>query len=71
MEEFTELGEAVLWKAVCSSLPQEEVERRVGGIFCGTSGGWKLSDKPFNDETPNPCPCSEAPETHKHYLFSC
>ena len=71
MGEFTVLGEQLLFMGVCSSLPLEEVKRKAGAILCGTTGGWQFSEKSFSKKTPNPNPCPDSPETHKHYLFEC
>lgn len=38
----------------------------------GTSSRWKISKDPtFNSGDPNPCPCNQKPNTHKHYLLEC
>jgi len=56
---------------VCSSLPIEEVTRRLNQEHpTGLSHSWELSDE-YPDGSPNPSPCNENPKTHKHYLFEC
>jgi hypothetical protein len=37
----------------------------------GTSGEWKVHDKPFRSGEPNPCRCSDKPNTHQHWLMVC
>jgi hypothetical protein len=61
--------EDLLFAVVCSSLPQEEVERRMKDRPCGTTNGWMLSEP--KEGVANPSPCKEHPRTHKHYLFEC
>ena len=69
-DDFTVYGEGLLYASVCSSLPPEEVKRRMGTRPSGTRGGWQLSEnKTFRGGQPNPCPCDDHPQTHKHYLF--
>lgn len=38
----------------------------------GIGSRWKVSDAiAFDSGEPNPCPCNDKPETHKHYLLVC
>jgi len=37
----------------------------------GTAHGWKIAEEPFKSGEPNPSPCNDKPETHKHYLLDC
>ena len=67
-QEFC-VKEDLLFAVVCSSLPQEEVERRMKDRPCGTTNGWLLAKS--KKSGPNPSPCIEYPETNKHYLFEC
>lgn len=59
--------------SVCSSLSVEETTRRLNWEYpTGISSRWQLSkDATFRTGQPNPCPCNEHPDTHKHYLFNC
>lgn len=71
-DEFVIYSEGIVCASVCSSLPIEEVKARMAAHFTGTSSQWTLSEDPtFKGGEPNPCPCNEHPETHKHYLFNC
>ena len=70
-EDFVVYGEGLIYASVCSSLAQDEVVARMHRRLCGTHAGWGLSDKAFKTGEPNPCPCDNQPETHKHYLFEC
>lgn len=36
----------------------------------GLDHGWVVSDEPFRNGIPNPCPC-ELDENRVHYLFTC
>ena len=70
--DFLIYAEGLVSASVCSSLPQEEVEKRMAAQMCGTASGWVLSKAPtFRQGQPNPCPCERNPATHKHYLFEC
>ena len=38
----------------------------------GIRSRWKVSKQiAFDSGQPNPCPCDQKPETHKHYLMEC
>lgn len=68
--EIYNLG--IVCASVCSSLPVEEVKRRMASEPTGISSKWTLSeDKTFSGGQSNPCPCNDNPDTHKHYLFNC
>lgn len=69
-DSFVIYSEGLLFASVCSSLKKEEVERRMARIPCGTTNGWTLSSKDFNNGSPNGCPCDQKPTTHHHYLFA-
>jgi len=77
MTEKTALGkadfivrESLCTATVCTDLPQEEVIARMRSRPCGTRTGWTLSEAEFGPGIPNPHPCLDNPNTHKHYLFS-
>ena len=70
MGEFIVYFEGLCFASVCSSLSQQEVEAKMKMHLCGISTGWVLSDKGFAGGEPNPSPCDQQPETHKHYLFA-
>lgn len=78
-EAFVVYSEGLCMASVCSSLPFEEVCKRMSIRHTGLDWGWTPStDKTFRDGgkpsdagKPNPCPCDRYPETHTHYLFSC
>ena len=71
MKEQFLVHESLLFATVCSNLPKDEVNRRMTGRPCGTSGGWQFSDEEFSEGVPNPHPCTDNPKTHTHYLFNC
>ena len=68
-DAFAIIREGMLSATVCSSLEKGEVERMMAKIPCGTTNGWALADRAFNDGSPNGRPCERKPETHSHYLF--
>ena len=69
-DDFTVYVEGLFYASVCSSLPLEEVKRRMKARLSGTTCGWQLSeDTTFSGCQSNPSPCEKHPETHKHYLF--
>ena len=71
MTEFTIYANGLCYSSVCSSLPQEEVKRRMAEELTGVTHPWTLSHKPFRTGETNPCPGDMNPRTHKHYLFEC
>ena len=71
-EDFTIYRQGICMASVCSSLGKEETVSRMASIPSGTTAGWLFCDnETFHTGEPNPCPCNEKPETHKHYLFEC
>ncbi len=65
-------SEGVFHCSVCLGDDQETMLREANRQFpAGTTNGWTLSDESFASGTPNPCPCTDKPDTHKHYLLSC
>ena len=73
MRDFTVYAEGLCYASVCTSLPREEVESRMNRERPpGTELGWRISDEPtFKGGEPNPCPCHDQPDTHRHYLMVC
>ena len=69
MDEFVIYNESLCFASVCSSLPQPKVEAKMAAELCGTKIGWTFDAEPFKGGEPNPCPCNQKPDTHKHYLF--
>ncbi len=67
--EFVVYSDGIVYQSVCSSLGDEETLQRMQGTVSGTSNGWQFAKEPFRNGEPNPCPCDQHPETHKHYLF--
>lgn len=59
--------------SVCTSLSLEEATERLNSEHpTGISSHWQPSkDERFHTGQPNPCPCQQNPDTHKHYLFNC
>lgn len=73
MEDFAIYSYGIVYCSVCSSLSIEETTKRVNKENpTGSELRWQLSKNPtFASGTPHPCPCHDAPDTHKHYLFVC
>lgn len=70
-DDFVVYGEGLLYASVCSSFSQEIVIERMSRRICGTTNGWQFSEETFKGGESNPCPCSDNPETHQHFLFIC
>lgn len=71
-KDFIIYDDGLVSASVCSSLPQEEVEKRMKRVITGVTGGWRFAnDGNFSSGEANPCPCNQQPKTHKHYLFHC
>jgi hypothetical protein len=59
--------------SVCApkSMQREVVEARVNAKHpTGLDHGWKVSENPFRDGTPNPGPCNDDPD-RQHWLLVC
>jgi len=71
-EDFVMYAQGLFMASVCSSLNKEETINRMASIPSGTTAGWIFCDnETFRTDEPNPCPCNDKPDTHKHYLFEC
>ncbi len=72
MKEFDAYAVGICYASVCTSLSAEEATKKLNVFHpTGTSSQWELSEHSFATGEPNPCLCTDSPETHKHYLFSC
>lgn len=72
MKDFEVYSNGLIHCSVCSSLSLEETVRRTNlENPTGTSSKWELHNEKFRTGQPNPCPCNDNPETHKHYLMVC
>ena len=72
MKEFEAYAIGLIYASCCSSLSAEDTEKRLNAEHpAGTMNGWKIAEEPFKSGQPNPCPCHDHPDTHKHYLFWC
>ncbi len=70
--EFTAYGVGMVCASVCSTLPINEITRRLNVKHpTGIDSDCELSGELFSDGSPNPHPCDREPDTHKHYLFHC
>jgi hypothetical protein len=70
--EFQVYSLGILYASVCTSLPRDQVEKRMNeksptGV---SSVVWKIADESFAKGEPNPHTCEVHP-THQHYLLSC
>ena len=72
-KDFDVYAIGMCYASVCTSLSKVEAGRRLNVLHpTGLATPWKPSkDKEFASGGPNPCPCEDKPETHKHYLFEC
>ena len=69
---FVIYASGLVLASVCSSLPQDEVEKRMKQVITGTRAGWCFAKgESFADGEPKPSPCNEPPKTHNHYLIQC
>lgn len=63
----------MVYASVCTSLSDKEATKRLNAEHpTGISSQWAVSKSAtFRDGRPNPCPCEQHPETHRHILFEC
>jgi len=73
MIDFEAYSIGIVCASVCSRLSKEDTKERMNRENpTGLEHGWDFcKDKTFKTGQPNPCPCEDEPETHKHYLFNC
>ena len=59
--------------SVCSNLTDEETTARLNADHpTGIDSRWSRStDTTFVNGEPNPRPCDDMPDTHRHILFEC
>lgn len=71
-ETFTVTAVGLCAAAVCTSLTNDEATGRLNTAHpTGISSRWELADKPFPNGDPNPGPCPDHPDTHRHLYFHC
>jgi hypothetical protein len=71
--DFVAYTVGVVSASACTSLTDAEATARMNAEHpTGISSRWQVaSDVTFADGTPNPYPCRENPETHRHVIFHC
>ncbi|HEX6970501.1 MAG TPA: hypothetical protein VF174_17040 [Micromonosporaceae bacterium] len=71
--EFRAYAVGLCSASVCTSLSDEEATERLNSEHpTGISSRWEVADDPtFSDGRPNPLPCDDYPDTHRHILFHC
>jgi hypothetical protein len=70
--EFKIYSHGPLYMSVCTSLSPEEATIRANKDNpTEIDSQWRIHTGEFRNGEPNPCPCNDHPETHKHYLFVC
>lgn len=58
--------------SVCTTLSDEAATLRLNLEEPATPAVWAISaDKTFHSGQPNPNPCENSPDTHRHILFNC
>lgn len=71
-KDFVIIAPGMVYMSVCSSLSPKETVRRANQEQPTGVHPWAIcDDKTFVSGEPNPSPCDEYPETHKHYLLNC
>ncbi len=71
--DFELYAHGVCCASVCTCLSDEETTRRLNLEHpTGISSLWHISsDSSFHSGHPNPTPCEQSPDTHRHILFNC
>jgi hypothetical protein len=68
--ELVIYAEGLCYASVCTSLDDEELDRRMAARPATATRGWvRSTDSHFAGGQTNPCPCDQRPETHRHVLF--
>lgn len=68
--ELLVYSERLFYASVCTSLDDEELDRRMAARPAAATHGWVRSEEAhFAGGQPNPCPCDQRPESHRHVLF--
>lgn len=71
-EEFIAYSVGLCYASVCTTLRDtDEIAHRLNTEHPTGIAPWTYSGEAFRTGQPNPCPCSNHPETHQHYLLSC
>lgn len=71
-EDFNAYAVGICCASVCTSLSVEEATEKLNSEYpTGIQSKWQFANEPFSTGAPNPSPCHDYPETHKHYLFMC
>jgi len=73
MYDFQVYSLGLCFASVCSDLSPKEVVKEMNRTHpTGIFAEWMMStDQTFKSGEPNPCPCKDYPDTHKHYLLEC
>lgn len=70
--EFMCLGEGLCYASICTSLNDQDAEAAMNFERpTGIASSWTIADEAFPDGTPNPAPCPQHPDTHRHLLLVC
>ncbi|MGP4092977.1 hypothetical protein [Nonomuraea sp. KM90] len=71
-ESFTVITVGLCVATVCTSVTNDEATGRLNVAHpTGISTRWELAGDPFPNGDPNPSPCRDHPDTHRHLLFHC
>lgn len=72
LPDFDAYSVGLIYASVCTSLSLEEATRRLNAEQpTGVQSQWKLATEDFASGEKNGCTCDQAPETHRHLLFTC
>jgi hypothetical protein len=71
--DFIAYGVGLISASVCTSMDIEDATRHLNLNYpTGIESDWSWAKgENFATGEPNPRPCDQNPETHKHYLFHC
>lgn len=69
-DTVTVYSQGLLYASVCTSLDDKGVDEAMGALPATVTRGWTRSaDATFDGGQPNPCPCEQRPDTHRHVLY--
>lgn len=69
---FVVYSHGIVHASACTSLTDDAATAKMNVEYpTGIDSRWQITGEPFRTGEPNGVPCHDAPETHRHVLFTC